>query len=89
MHEGENHFWTALEVKVGSLEYHDAHASSDNKTMLEELASRSTKKVILSDVEFLVDKCVKNNLFFLTMQNVYICQTVQAIDARNMYQMLN
>lgn len=58
MHEGQNHFWTALEVKVGRLDYHDVLASSDDKTMIEEQTTHSTKKVILNGVELLVDKYV-------------------------------
>ncbi|OQR77918.1 autophagy-related protein 2B-like [Tropilaelaps mercedesae] len=56
MHEGLNHFWTALEVKIRKLEYHDVLASSDNKTIIEEQASQSTKKIVLNGVELLVDK---------------------------------
>lgn len=69
MHEGESHFWTALEIKVTHFEYHDAHASSDNKTMFEELASRSTKKVLLNDVEILVDRCVVTSFLDIFVSN--------------------
>lgn len=72
IHEGQNHFWTGLEVKIGRLDYHDVLASSDDKTIIEEQTNRSTKKVIVNGVEFLVDKYVVNIQYSIRIYVKYL-----------------